>query len=123
MLYGVLVFVVAGGMMGISFVLGERHSERETEEPYESGVAATGSAQLRFSSRFYLVAMFFVVFDLESVFLYAWAVSARQLGWTGLIEATVFVAVLLAALLYLWRQGALSFGPTARFQTGRRDRR
>ena len=116
-LYGALVALVAGGMVGVSALLGERHRERETGEPYESGIVSTGSARIRFSSRFYLVAMFFVVFDLESVFLYAWAVSARRVGWAGFAEAAVFVAVLLAALFYLWRLGALSFGPAARLDT------
>jgi NADH-quinone oxidoreductase subunit A len=116
-LYGALVALVAGGMVGVSALLGERHRDRETGEPYESGIVSTGSARIRFSSRFYLVAMFFVVFDLESVFLYAWAVSARRVGWAGFAEATVFVAVLLAALFYLWRLGALSFGPAARLDT------
>jgi len=116
-LYGALVALVAGGMVGVSALLGERHRDRETDDPYESGIVSTGSARIRFSSRFYLVAMFFVVFDLESVFLYAWAVSARRVGWAGFAEATVFVAVLLAALFYLWRLGALSFGPAARLDT------
>jgi len=109
-------------MVGVSSLLGQRHRERETDDPYESGIVSTGSARLRFSSRFYLVAMFFVVFDLESVFLYAWAVSARRVGWTGFVEVTVFVAVLLAALFYLWRLGALSFGPAARLDTRTRGR-
>lgn len=121
-LYGALVILVAGGMVGVSSLLGQRHRERETDDPYESGIVSTGSARLRFSSRFYLVAMFFVVFDLESVFLYAWAVSARRVGWTGFFEVTVFVAVLLAALFYLWRLGALSFGPAARLDTRTRGR-
>jgi NADH-quinone oxidoreductase subunit A len=110
-LYAALVLIVAGGIIGVSHFLGERHHEVNTYAPYEGGVVSTGSARVRFSSRFYLVAMFFVVFDLESVFLYAWAVSARAAGWPGFIEVTVFVAVLLAALVYLVRLGGLDFGP------------
>ncbi len=121
-LYGALVFVVAVGMVGVSYLLGERHREPDTDEPYESGIVSTGSARVRFSSRFYLVSMFFVVFDLESVFLYAWAVSARTAGWSGFVEVVVFVAVLLAALVYLLRLGALDFGPAARLDTRTRGR-
>jgi NADH-quinone oxidoreductase subunit A len=65
---------------------------------------------------FYLVAMFFVIFDLEAVFLYAWAVAVRELGWAGYAEAIVFIVVLLVGLAYLWRQGALDWGTTARMK-------
>ncbi len=101
------VLAVIGGMLGISFVLGQRHQERATNIPYESGVASTGSARVRFSPTFFLMAIFFVVFDLESVFIVSWAVAARELGWLGYAEICVFIAVLFAALVYLWREGAL----------------
>jgi NADH-quinone oxidoreductase subunit A len=97
-------------MLVVSALLGERHRERATGEPYESGVVSTGSAQVRFDAKFYLMAMFFVVFDLEAVFLYAYAVSFREAGWLGYGEMLVFVGVLAAALLYLWRIGALEWG-------------
>lgn len=102
---------VAALMVGLSWVLGERHRARATEEPFESGVAPTGDVGSPFSAKFYLVAVFFVVFDLEAVFLFAWAVAAPELGWTGYVEIAVFVGVLLAALVYLWRVGALDWGP------------
>jgi NADH-quinone oxidoreductase subunit A len=106
-----LVVLVTVGMVGLSALLGERHRESATGEPYESGIVSAGSARVRFCSRFYLVAMFFVIFDLESVYIFAWATAAKELGWTGYWEVVVFVAVLLAALGYLWRVGALDFGP------------
>jgi NADH-quinone oxidoreductase subunit A len=109
-LYFVLVVVVVGGMVGISYVLGEKHSERQTGEAYESGILRTGSARLRMSASFYLVAMFFVVFDLEAVFIFAWAVAARELGWAGYAELLIFVGVLVAALVYLARSGAFDWG-------------
>ena len=74
----------------------------------------TGSARLRFSAKFYLVAMLFVIFDVEALYLFAWAVSVRESGWAGLIEATVFIAILLAGLVYLWRVGALDWAPSSR---------
>ena len=113
LIYLALVLVVVLGMLGLSHFLGQRHRERATGEPYESGIPPTGSARLRFDVRFYLVAMFFVIFDLEVVFLVAWAVAVRELGWSGYIEALVFIAVLGVALAYLWRIGALDWGTTA----------
>lgn len=105
------VMVVVGGMIGLSHVLGQRHQDRATGEPYESGIVSTGSARLRLSARFYLVALFFVIFDLEAVFLFAWAIAFRELGWVGYVEILIFVGILLAALVYLWRLGALDWGP------------
>ena len=111
------VFAVLGliaSMLAVSWILGEHHNELYTGEPYESGLIPTGTPQGRLSVHFYLVAMFFVIFDLEAVFLYAWAVAVRELGWTGYLEAMVFITVLLLGLAYLWRQGALDWGTTAR---------
>lgn len=107
------VFILVAGMMGLSYVLGERHRERATGEPYESGILTTGSARLRLSAQFYLIAMFFVIFDLEVLFILAWAVAVRELGWAGYVEVLVFIGVLMAALAYLWRVGALEWGPRA----------
>ncbi len=109
-IYFAAAVILVTAMIGISFVLGQRHMDRATGEPYESGVAATGSAHVRFDVKFYLIAMFFVIFDLEAVFIFAWAVSLREAGWTGYIEILVFIGVLFAALVYLWRLGALEWG-------------
>jgi NADH-quinone oxidoreductase subunit A len=108
--YFAAVIAVVVGMTVISFFLGERHHERATNEPYESGIKSTGSAHLRFSIKFYLVALFFVVFDVESMFIFAWAIAFREAGWAGYISILVFIGVLLAALVYLWRAGALDWG-------------
>jgi len=108
-LYIVLVLLVVAGMLGVSAVLGQRHREPATGDPFESGIVGTGPEHVRLSIRFYLVAMFFVVFDLESIFVFAWAVAARPLGWAGYAEMVVFVVVLLLTLLYLVRTGALNW--------------
>jgi NADH-quinone oxidoreductase subunit A len=113
-IYSATVVIIVAGMLTLSYVLGEKHRQRTTGEPYESGMPPTGSARLRFDVKFYLVATFFVVFDLEAVFLFAWAVAARELGWAGYIEVAVFIGVLLAALVYLWRIGALDWGSKSR---------
>jgi NADH-quinone oxidoreductase subunit A len=104
-----LVLLLASGMLALSFVLGQRHRDHATGAPYEGGIVSEGSARVRLSAKFYLVAMFFVIFDLEAVFLFAWAVTARSLGWPAFWEATTFVGILLVALAYLWRIGALDW--------------
>jgi NADH-quinone oxidoreductase subunit A len=101
-------------MLAISFVLGQRHDDRATGSPYEAGIVSEGSARLRLTASFYLVAMFFVVFDLEAAFIFAWAVAGRELGWSGYGEVAVFIGVLLATLTYLWRVGALDWGAKIR---------
>jgi NADH-quinone oxidoreductase subunit A len=108
--YFASVIFLAGAMIGLSSVLGEKHMDRDTAEVYESGMPATGSARLRLNAQFYLVAMFFVIFDLETAIIVAWAVGVRELGWSGYIEILIFIGVLLAALIYLWRLGALDWG-------------
>jgi len=97
-------------MIGISSLLGERHREKQTDEPYESGIVSTGTARVRFDVKFYLIAMFFVLFDLEAVFIFSWAVSIRETGWSGYGEMMVFIAILAATLVYLWRINALEWG-------------
>ena len=85
-----------------------------TGSPYESGIVSEGSARVRFSIKFYLIAMFFVIFDLEAVFIFSWAVAVREVGWAGYLEILFFVAILVATLVYLWRLGALDWGPKGR---------
>jgi len=104
-----VIFLIAA-ILFLSYILGERHKEHATDEPYEAGAPITGSGRQRLTAKFYLVAMFFVIFDLESVFIVAWALTARQLGWAGYIEILIFIGVLVAALVYLWKLGALDWG-------------
>ena len=114
-LYIALVIGLCAVMLGLSYVLGERTPySKATNDPYESGILHVGMARFRMSAKFYLMAMFFVIFDLEAVFVYAWAVSAREAGWAGYIEMLVFLAILVAGLAYLWRVGALNWAPKPR---------
>ncbi len=108
------VVILVTGALGLSYVLGQRHHERATGRPYEAGSPVTGSARLRLPVGFYLVAMFFVVFDVESIYLFAWAIAWREVGWAGYVEVLIFIGILLAALVYLWRLGALDWGRTGR---------
>lgn len=113
-IYFVLVLALVAAMLAVSYVLGQRHREPATDSPYESGIVSTGSAHVRLSAKFYLIAMFFVIFDLEAAFLFAWAVAGRELGWNGYWEVLIFSGVLIAALIYLWRLGALDWGSIQR---------
>jgi NADH-quinone oxidoreductase subunit A len=109
-IYGLAVFAIAGGMIGVSALLGERHHDKSKGEPYESGIAPTASGRLRVPVQYYLVAMLFVIFDLEAVYLYAWAIAVPEVGWLGFGEMAVFIGILAIALIYLWRVGALDWG-------------
>lgn len=111
LIYASVVVILVVLLTGISYFLGQRHrSGKDSDAPFESGIVSIGEARLRFPVAFYLVAMFFVIFDVEAVYLFAWAVAAREAGWNGFVEALIFIIVLLAALAYLWRMGALDWG-------------
>ena len=114
LVYAALVLLIVGGMIVLSYFLGQRHNEKQTDTIYESGIKTTGDARIRFPVHFYIVAMFFVIFDLEAVFLISWAISFRETGWGGYIGALIFIALLLIVLLYEWRIGALDFGPNGK---------
>lgn len=110
-LYGLIVLSLVGIMIGLSYFLGQRHKERATDDPYEGGILSHGSARIRFSSQFYLIAMLFVIFDVETIFIFSWAIAFRELGWYGYAGVMVFIILLVVVLIYEWRVGALDFGP------------
>ena len=114
LLYAGAVILLVGIMVGLSHVLGQRHKEAETDDPFESGIKVTGDARIRFPVHFYIVAMFFVIFDLEAVFIIAWAISLKDVGWTGYTGMLVFIFILIAVLVYEWKIGALDFGPNGK---------
>lgn len=107
LVYAGAVALVVVGMLATSSLLGERGHGRARNEPYESGIKLTGSARIRLSLDFYLFAMFFVIFDLETVYVIAWAIGFQELGWAGYAQMCVFLGSVVAALVYLWRLGAL----------------
>ena len=111
LLYSVLVMLLLAAILGLSYILGQRHQEKATNLPYEGGIQQTGSARLRFSAQFYLVAMLFVIFDVEAVFIMLWALGFYELGWPGYIGVSIFIAQLVVVLIYEWGIGALDFGP------------
>ena len=118
LIYGLLVFILIGGMIAVSYLLGEHHKRPAKDEPYESGIKPTGSARLRYGIRYYLVGIFFILFDIEAAIVYAWAVAFRETGWTGYIEVTVFIITLAMGLVYIWKLGGLDWSPGSYKRSG-----
>jgi NADH-quinone oxidoreductase subunit A len=116
------VVAITGIMLGAAYFLGQRHHAKAADEPFESGIVATGDIHIRFSVHFYLLAIFFVIFDMESVFLFAWSVALQESGWSGFVEALIFISALIAALIYLGAIGALDWR-THRQRIGTSDNR
>jgi len=104
-----IAFVIAFALVAISAILGKRAKSPLKDTPYESGMAPVGSARERFSVKFYLVGMIFILFDIEAVFLYPWAVVFRELKMFALGEMFVFVALILVGYFYVWKKGALDW--------------
>jgi NADH-quinone oxidoreductase subunit A len=94
----------------LSGVLGPRKPTPEKSAPYECGMPAIGDARERQSVKFYLVAMIFLLFDIEVAFLYPWAMALRDLGWSGFTQVLLFMCLLLAGYVYIWRKGVLEWG-------------
>ncbi len=107
--YTLAVLALVAIMIGLSYLLGQRHKERATGEYYESGIVHTGTAQIRFTAHYYLIALFFIIFDLEAAFIISWAIAFKDLGWTGFAGIAVFIGILLIVLIYEWRIGALNY--------------
>ncbi|XID75493.1 NADH-quinone oxidoreductase subunit A [Alkanindiges sp. WGS2144] len=101
-------------MLTVPLLLGGKAWGRAKNDPFESGVVGAGGARLRLSAKFYLVAIFFVVFDLEVLYLYAWSVSVREVGWVGFWTAAIFITVLLIGLVYELSTGSLNWSPSDR---------
>jgi NADH-quinone oxidoreductase subunit A len=104
-----IAVAVAGAMIGLSAILGQRVRDSVKSSPYESGMKPVGNARERFSVKFYLVAMVFIVFDIEAIFLYPWAVVYRKLGLFGFFEMLLFIALVLTGYFYIWKKGVLNW--------------
>ncbi len=104
-----IAMAIAGGMLVTSAILGRRVHNRVKDMPYECGITPVGSVSGRFSVKFYLVAMVFILFDIETVFLYPWAVVFRELRMFAFVEMLVFVALILSGFFYIWKKGALAW--------------
>jgi NADH-quinone oxidoreductase subunit A len=109
LIYVLIVLGLLGALVTLSFVLGPSKPHKTKLAPYESGIIPDTPAHRRLTVRFYLTAMLFIIFDVEAIFFYPWAVLMHQLGWFGLIEMLVFMGILLVALAHIWRKGGLDW--------------
>jgi NADH-quinone oxidoreductase subunit A len=105
----VAAMLLAAGLLTVSYLLGKRVKNRVKDMPYESGIVPTGDARQRFSVKFYLVGMLFILFDIEAIFLYPWAVVYRELLMPGFVEMLIFVILILSGFFYIWKKGALDW--------------
>jgi NADH-quinone oxidoreductase subunit A len=109
LIFVLIVFGLLGALVTLSFVLGPSRPSKRKLAPYESGIIPDTPALRRLSVRFYLTAMLFIIFDVEAIFFYPWAIALHQLKWFGLIEMLVFMGILLVALAHIWRKGGLDW--------------
>ncbi|MCC6105371.1 NADH-quinone oxidoreductase subunit A [Acetobacter tropicalis] len=118
LIYALVISILLACMLGLSALTGLRrslsHGGTSLSIPFESGIIPTGSAHLRLPVQYYLVAMFFVIFDVETAFLFAWAIVVTDVGWVGYSAALLFIFFLAVSLVYLWRAGGLDWGPLPR---------
>ena len=112
--HGVLALGLVVFLLWIAGWLGEKKPSLEKTQPYECGVIPTGTARLRDPVAFYLVAAFFLIFDVEAVYIFSWAIAFERLGWSGWLQISFFIIILLVSLLYLWKKGGLEWGPQTR---------
>ena len=104
-----VAMALAAGLLTVSALLGKRVRNKVKDMPYESGIVPTGDARQRFSVKFYLVAMLFILFDIEAIFLYPWVVVYRELKMVAFVEMLVFVVLILSGFFYIWKKGALDW--------------
>ena len=112
LLQTILAVVIAAALCTLSFVVGRKVKNRVKDMPYECGIEPTGDARHRFSVKFYLVGMLFILFDIEAIFLYPWVVVYRDLKMFGFFEMLVFVGLILSGFFYIWKKGALDWAET-----------
>jgi NADH-quinone oxidoreductase subunit A len=114
LLQALIAMGLAAGLLTVSYLLGKRVRNRIKDTPYESGIVPTGDARQRFSVKFYLVGMLFILFDIEAIFLYPWVVVYRELKIFGFVEMLIFVILILSGFFYIWKKGALDWAETLR---------
>src|SRR3954453_16862624 len=105
----IVAMALAAGLLSVSFILGKKVRNRIKDMPYESGIVPTGDARQRFSVKFYLVGLLFILFDIEAIFLYPWVVVFRELKVFAFVEMLVFVILILSGFFYIWKKGALDW--------------
>ena len=114
LVYFFLVLGLVSILLCLAGWLGEKKVGPEKLRPFESGIIPTGTARFQYPVPFYLIATFFLIFDVEAIFIFSWAVAFHRLGWWGWLQISFFIIVLLISLLYIWKKGGLEWGPTTR---------
>jgi NADH-quinone oxidoreductase subunit A len=114
------VFAITAVLLFLCSWLGAHKASPEKSRPYECGIIPTGLARLHYPVPFYLVATFFLIFDVEAAFIFAWAIALRPLGWAGWLRISFFIIVLLVSLFYIWKKGGLDWGPGYRVRPARK---
>ena len=109
LIYGGIVLILVTGILLLSYLLGQRHSARRRNAPYESGIQPTSTDTPHFDAGYYMVGVFFILFDVEAAIIFTWAVASRELGWAGYIGASLFILTLLTGLVYVWKLGGLDW--------------
>jgi NADH-quinone oxidoreductase subunit A len=107
-----LVLIIA--FLFLASWLGEKKPNPEKGRPYECGIIQTGTARFPYPVAFYLIATFFLIFDVEAAYIFSWAIAFDRLGWSGWLQICFFIVILLVSLFYVWKKGGLEWGPTAR---------
>jgi NADH-quinone oxidoreductase subunit A len=113
-IFGLLILALIGLLLFIAAWIGEKKPGVEKARAYESGIIPTGDARLHYPVPFYLVAIFFLLFEVEGAFIFSWAIAWEQLGWAGWLQISFFIAVLILGLVYIWVKGGLEWGPTGK---------
>ena len=111
-IFGILILALIALLLLIASWIGEKKPSAEKSRAYESGIIPTGSARLRYPVPFYLVAIFFLLFDVEGAYIFSWAIAWDKLGWAGWLQISFFIAILILGLVYIWVKGGLEWGPT-----------
>jgi len=111
--FAFMIIILAIVLLFISSWLGEKRPNPEKLRPYECGIIPTGTARFRYPVAFYLIATFFLIFDVEAAYIFSWAIAFDRLGWSGWLQISFFILILLISLFYIWKKGGLEWGPTA----------
>ena len=112
--FAFIIFILVIVLLFISSWLGEKRPNPEKLRAYECGIIPTGTARFRYPVAFYLIATFFLIFDVEAAYIFSWAIAFDRLGWSGWLQISFFIVVLLISLLYTWKKGGLEWGSTSR---------
>jgi len=112
--FTVMAMFLVIALLFIASWLGEKKPTPEKLRPYECGIIPTGTARFRYPIPFYLIAAFFLIFDVEAAYIFSWAIAFDRLGWSGWLQISFFIVILLISLFYIWKKGGLEWGPTVR---------